>query len=98
MASEPLEAILKRVGEKSRLLTERYRVTVGERDAALDRIATLEKELAGLRLDNERMTVELEFMRVSSVVAPTADRVADTRRLLQQLVKDVDRCIADLKE
>lgn len=97
MASE-LEPILTRIGEKSRLLTERYKVVLKERDEALNKIAELEEQLRDSRRQLQLMQSEVEFLKVSSVLAPTAESVTATRVMIRELISEIDRCLADLND
>lgn len=53
------------------------------------RIGALEKELAQAKVDGEYLTV-------ASVIAHKREDVEMTRSLLAGLVRDIDRCIAEL--
>lgn len=44
------------------------------------------------------MAAEIENLRVSSVLAPTADAVNATRAVIRDLIRDIDRCIADIND
>lgn len=97
MASD-IAPILTRISEKSRILTERYKVVLHERDEALSRISDLEKQLHDSRRQLQLMQSELEYLKVSSVLAPTAESVTATRVMIRELISEIDRCMAELKE
>lgn len=97
MASD-LESTLSRISEKSRFLTERFRVVSRQQAEAERRIAELESELHERNRRIQRLTAEIEYLRVSSALAPSADTVNATRAMIKELVREIERCIADLNE
>lgn len=97
MASD-LETTLSRISEKSRFLTERFRVVSRQQAEAERRIAELESELHERNRRIQRLTAEIEYLRVSSALAPSADTVNATRAMIKELVREIERCIADLNE
>lgn len=97
MASD-LEATLNRLSEKSRFITERFRVVSRRKDEAEARIAELEKMVRDRDRQIQLMAAEIENLRVSSVLAPTADAVNATRAVIRDLIRDIDRCIADIND
>ncbi|MCH5219176.1 MAG: hypothetical protein J1F20_01305 [Muribaculaceae bacterium] len=97
MASD-LDSTLKRLAEKSRFMTERFKVVTRQRDEAIARIAELEKELHERDRRLESMQTELEYLKVSSVLSPTSESVAATRAIIKGLISDIDRCIADIRD
>lgn len=65
----------------------------------------LEEENAGLRektaeaeASREKALLDAEYMAVSHKLADSPDTLADTRRLIAGLIRNIDRCIAMLKE
>ena len=97
MASD-IASTLTRLGEKSRLLTERFKVVTRERDEALGRIADLEKQVRDRERQLQLMRAELEYLKVSSVLAPTAESVTATRVMIRELIAEIDRCITELND
>lgn len=97
MASD-IESTLKRLSEKSRFLTERFKVVSQERDEAQTQVSELQKALAERDRKMQRMGVELEYLKVSSAISPTAETVEATRAILRGLIADIDRCIAELND
>ena len=53
-------------------------------------IARMEKELAQLRIDNE-------FLRVAHSVPNNPEAVAQYKKQVTKMVRDIDRCIKQLK-
>lgn len=97
MASD-IASTLTRLSEKSRFLTERYKVVMQERDSARVRVAELEKDVRDRDRQLQLMRAELEYLKVSSVLAPTAESVTATRVMLREIISEIDRCMAELKD
>lgn len=93
-----LESTLDRIGEKSRFLTERFKVVSRQRDEALATIAELQKQVRDREKQLQLMKAELEYLKVSSTIAPTAETVTATRVMIRELISEIDKCISDLKE
>lgn len=96
MASD-LELSLRRIAEKSRFLTDRYKSVVDQRDKALARITELEALLEAQTKTVEKLKLELEFMTLASTIAPDRDSLEKARAMISGLVRDIDRCIADIQ-
>lgn len=89
---------LNRLSEKSRFLTERFKVVTTQRDEALKRVEELEKQVHDSERMLQRMQSELEYLKVSSVLAPTAESVTATRIMIRELITEIDRCIKELSD
>lgn len=97
MASD-IAATLTRLSEKSRFLTERFKVVSRERDEALEHVADLRKKVSDYESRLQKMQSEIDYLKVSSVLAPTAETVNATRNVIKGMIADIDRCLADLRD
>lgn len=97
MASD-FESTLARISEKSRFLTERYKVVLQERDRALELVDRLQKDVAQRDKQLQQLRTEVENLKVSSALSPTAETVEATRCLLRELIAEIDRCIVELND
>lgn len=93
-----LKQQLDRVAAKADLIVERCRRLTGQRDEALARVAELEKLLALREKEAEQLRVDNEYLRVASALSPDRSEIERVRSLISGLVRDIDRCILDLKE
>jgi len=93
-----LKQQLDRVAAKADLIVERCRQLVNERDALNDKIAKLEAMLADQEAENDKLRIDNEYLRVVSVLCPDRKEIEKARSLISGLVRDIDRCILDLKE
>lgn len=93
-----LKQQLDRVSAKADLIIERCRRLTDSRDAALARIAELESQMAAQAKELERLKVDNEYLRVASALCPDRKEIERARALISKMVRDIDRCILDLKE
>ncbi len=62
------------------------------------RVAELEAELENSRKLAGKLQQEVEFLKIATTIAPERKDVEQTRALLAELIREIDKCIADLKE
>lgn len=93
-----LKQQLDRVSAKADLIVQRCMSLTQQRDEALGRIAELEATLAARDKELEQLRVENENLRVVEAICPDRSKVEQARSLISELVRDIDRCILDLKE
>lgn len=93
-----LQQTIERLKAKMLVVSDRFSLVCRQRDEALERVAELEKQNAALRAEGERLTAEVDFLRIATTIAPERKDVEKTRRLLTDLLRDIDKCIADFKE
>lgn len=53
-------------------------------------------EITRLRRENSALKADLEYMTVARTLATDPQQVADTRQMISGLVREIDRCIAEL--
>ncbi len=97
MAGE-LQQTVDRLRAKMLVVNDRFALVCRQRDEALGRIRELEKELSDNRKHIEKLQQEIDFLRLATTIAPERKEVEQTRALLAELVREIDKCIADLKE
>ena len=97
MAGE-LQKKIDRVNTKTQLLLDRYTILLQRRESDLAQIAELQAEIETLRKENGRLQQENDFLKIATTIAPTRNDVNSTRELLTRLVREIDKCIADLNE
>ena len=97
MASD-LRNTLTRLSEKSRFLTQRYRRVTEERRQALDQVKELRNTLQQRDKEIQTLRMQVEYLTVVSTIAPGHEQLEETRAKIASLMREIDRCIADLKE
>lgn len=97
MAQEVDSTLFGRIAQKSRFLVARYTTLAAELNRAQARIAALEAEKMAREKELEQLRARVEYLSVSSALAPDAEDMESTRELLTALLKQVDSCLADLQ-
>ncbi len=83
---------------KANLLAERYGYLAESKRQADEHIEQLQREISSLKLQIEQLQQECQYLRMSAALAPKREQVEETRGIIRDLVRDIDRCIADLTE
>lgn len=89
---------LERVNAKTTLVLEKYALMQERLAQARVEIESLRQQLLQQQRKVEELELQRQYLMLSHTVAPGAD---DTRRALDMidgLVRDIDRCIADIAE
>lgn len=85
-----IESKVAAIADHQRLLVQTLETERAEKQRLLARISELKAEISRLKSDNEYLTV----VRAVSV---TPEQAEQSRTMLAGLVRDIDRCIAELK-
>ncbi|MDE6718229.1 MAG: hypothetical protein K2J70_08580 [Muribaculaceae bacterium] len=59
---------------------------------------SLRRTIEETRMERDRAKTDSEFLAVSHRLAQNPDTIIDARRLIGQLIRNIDRCIEMLKE
>lgn len=97
MADE-LRQTLNRTAQKAQIVLQRYMLMKQKVAQTAARADELERELEKTKAENQRLRSQVQFLKMASVVAPDREDVERTRALISGLVRDIDRCIADLND
>ena len=97
MADE-LRQTLNRTAQKAQIVLQRYMLMKQKVEQMTARADGLERELEKTKAENQRLRSQVQFLKMASVVAPDREDVERTRALISGLVRDIDRCIADLND
>lgn len=95
MATE-LSEQLTRLGHKAEVLVTRYGTLKAENAQLKAENAELQAEIAAAKATIEQMSIELEYLKVSSAIAPDTQSAIRARATLSDLVREIDACLADL--
>lgn len=96
MSEESLKDRVDRIKVKIQMLQSRYDGERAMRIQAESRVAELQDELTALQKDNQRLSREIEMMKITGVVASTHRDVEWARSYLSGLVREIDKCITIL--
>ena len=97
MASD-LEQTIVRIGEKSRFLVERYKVALAQRDKAREANRELAARVEACEKTIENLRRQVEYLTIAANIAPTRESLENARTTISGLVREIDRCIADISD
>lgn len=97
MAGE-FQQTIERINAKARIVAERYALILEQRDSALRRVAELEETLEKCQREIDALKRQNEYLRMSTTLAPSRADVEHTRAVLSELVREIDKCIAELND
>ncbi|MCM1349319.1 MAG: DUF3450 domain-containing protein [Firmicutes bacterium] len=83
---------------KAQLLMERYAELIEEKRVADAKIDELQSILQKQQREMAALRVQLENLRVVSTITPKREDVEKSRAFLSQLLRDIDKCIAELTD
>lgn len=93
-----LQQTIDRVNAKAHILLDRYALIRRRRNEAEAKIKELEAELSNLQAENEDLRRQVEFLRIATTIVPDRKDVERSRAMLAELVREIDKCIADLND
>lgn len=93
-----LQQRLDSIRGKATLLTQRYAELLEEKRAAEAQIAELHTQLRRQQEELARMRQQIESLQVVTTLSRGREDVERSRAFLSQLVRDIDKCIAELTE
>lgn len=93
-----LQLTLERLRGKTALFSERYNVLRQSKADADARIAELTALTTRQQLEIERLTKEVEYLKIATTIVPNRDDVERSRAILSGLVREIDKCILELNE
>ena len=96
--ADDLKARLERISNKAMLLTELYVALRKEKEDADYRIEELNNIVNNQQKEIERLTQEVEYLKIATTIVPDRTQVENSRAILTKLVREIDKCILELKE
>ncbi len=97
MASD-LQQQLENVRAKTRVVSEKYHRLKQAYDAAKGEISDLKAQILARDEELEQLKLKVEYLSIASTVRLTGEDLASTRAMVADLVREIDRCLADLRE
>lgn len=97
MANE-LQQTLARIINKSNILVEKYHALMNANAELASEKEQLVEEIEKMKRANELLQQENEYLKLARVVAPDLNDVENARTTISTLVRDIDKCIAQLNE
>lgn len=97
MANE-LQQTLARIINKSNILVEKYHALENANAVLASEKEQLVEEIEKMKKTNELLQQENEYLKLARVVSPDLKDVEHARTTISTLVRDIDKCIAQLNE
>lgn len=91
-----LKHILERLRGKLDLLTQRYATLLQEKQAIEERNNELITLTQKQQQEINRLQQEVEYLKVVTTLNSTHKDVEESRAFLSKLVREIDKCIAEL--
>jgi septal ring factor EnvC (AmiA/AmiB activator) len=83
---------------KAQLIIKRYALLEEENASMRQRISDLEKAIERQERELTAKDRQIEQLRMMGIIAPGREDVEKSRAFLAGLVRDIDKCINELKE
>lgn len=93
-----LSAILQSIRQKAVMLSARCDELESQNAQARATIDDLKAQNEQLRREVEALRSDNDFLAVSHRLAQSPDEIVKSRRLISGWIRDIDRCIAELKQ
>lgn len=93
-----LKQTLERLHGKSDILIERYRILLQEKNEAKMHVEELSSIVQKQQQEINKLQQEIEYLKVVTTLTPNRNDVEKSRAFLSKLVRNIDKCIAELKE
>lgn len=97
MASD-LRNQLERVTAKTTLVMHKYALMKQRLAEARAEIEQLHEQSRRQKAEIEALGLKIEYLTVSHTVAPGASELQSAQAMIDELVRDIDRCIAELND
>ncbi len=94
--AQQLRERLDRIAAKCGVLVENYERLLADKVAVDQRLAEVKAQLERQAVELERLQRENHYLRTASVLSPDKETAERSRRLLSKMVRDIDKCIAQL--
>lgn len=93
-----IEHLISNLETKAKLLQKRHEYLQERIDSRDAEIMALKKELELEKRRNSELRQQIEYLQVVHSVTPSREDVNQTRAILTGLVREIDKCIADLSD
>lgn len=93
-----LQDTLSRIVSKSNVLIEKYRALDAEKQRLDSEVLRLSQEVERLQRDNESLRQANEYLTMARNLVPDTSKAAEVRAKISAMVRDIDKCIAQLNE
>ncbi len=91
-----LHSTTERLLGKTAVLVEKYNALLAKSRELELQIEALEKEVNTLKKEREVLSQDNEYLRIARTISPSFEQMADSKAVLSQLVREIDKCISQL--
>ncbi len=95
---DKLQERLVSLSGKTRLMVEKYQALEKQKLAAEAKIEDLEAEILKMKQQIEQLNVKIEYLQVTSAISPSRSELEQTKKVLSDLVREINKCINDLTQ
>lgn len=96
--AESLSDIFERLLAKQQILIERYDAIKEKLDASEEEVKALKKENEKQKQRIEKLEMDNNYLQIARQIAPDRESLDRGRAMIAKLVRDVDKCIEQLKD
>lgn len=96
--AENLSEIFERLLAKQQILLERYNAMKDKLQISQEENEALKKENEKQRQLIEKLEMDKDFLQMARQIAPDREALDRSRAMIARLVRDVDKCIEQLKD
>ncbi len=75
---------------------KRHNALREEKQGLLEQITELKKQVAGLESENEELVKKYEDLKIAKLLAATDDDKKQVKVRINKIMREIDRCIAQL--
>lgn len=93
-----LQQRLESIKAKAEIITQRYKKVEEQKRAAELQIAELQDTIRRQHKELQNAMLRIEQLQVVNTVVPKREDVEQTRVILSELVREIDKCINDLTQ
>ena len=93
-----LQQRIDQINSKAKLLVERCVAVEKLKLEAEEKVAALTREIERQQSEIESLKSQLRYLTLADVTNPTAEDRKQSRAIISGLVREIDRCIADLSD
>lgn len=95
--AEPVHDTISSIRAKVSVILDRQNMLVQQITAERAEAASLRREVERLQAEVRQLKADNEYLAVARGVAVTPQQAEQSRAMLSGLVREIDRCIAELK-
>ena len=97
MTSEQ-DVLIQRLKEKVQIIISRNERAKNENDVLLSEIKILKEKLKSLEQENSELSKKYENLKLAKTIAVTSNESHDAKIKINRIIREIDKCIAQLNK